>query len=231
MGDLVIEAANIVKDFRLGASTIQGLRGLNLTVERGEFLAVVGPSGSGKTTLLNILGLLDEPTSGKYLLEGVDTSRLSDVQKANLRSRRIGFVFQTFQLIPWLTALSNVELAMTIAEKSDRMVRKRPREVLAQVGLERRLHHKPSQLSGGEQQRVAMARALVNDPTIVLADEPTGNLDSKTSEEILMVLSRINRELGVTLIVVTHNVDFVKVAGRIAYMRDGRILKEEAKAR
>jgi len=208
----------------LGSVPVNALRGVNLTVEQGDFLAILGPSGSGKSTLLNMIGALDKPTEGKVFIEGVDVSQLNDNELADLR-RRIGFVFQFFNIIPRFTARQNVELPMAITGKDDR--RKRSEELLASVGLAGRMRHKPSELSGGERQRVAIARALANDPRFLLMDEPTGNIDSKTSHEIIDLLKKLNEEQGVTLIVVTHDQQVAAQTKRVVHMLDGLIVQEE----
>ncbi|RLF10545.1 MAG: ABC transporter ATP-binding protein [Thermoprotei archaeon] len=199
---------------------------INLKIYRGEYLAIVGPSGSGKSTLLNILGLLDKPSRGKVFLEGKDVSGLSDSEASNIRSRHIGFVFQMFNLVPWLSALENVELASSIARVSRKEAKKRARELLELVGLSHRMHHRPSQLSGGEQQRVAIARALVNNPSVLLADEPTGTLDSVTGAQIVRLLRDLTKQ-GVTVVAVTHNPDVASVADRTVKLRDGRVVSIE----
>jgi len=221
----IIEAANLKKTYLLGKVPVEALRGVNLKVENGDFLAVLGPSGSGKSTLLNLIGALDKPTSGKMLIEGVDVSTLNDNQLADLR-RRIGFVFQFFNLIPRFTARENVELSMSIAGIGSAERRKQAEDLLETVGLKERMNHKPNELSGGEQQRVAIARALVNNPRFLLMDEPTGNIDSKTANEILGLLKRLNEEKGVTIIMVTHDQGLAKQSKRIVQMLDGLVAGE-----
>ncbi|HSR57823.1 MAG TPA: ABC transporter permease [Candidatus Binataceae bacterium] len=224
----VIEIRNLSKTYVLGEIEVQALRGVSLAIERGEFVAVMGASGSGKSTLMNILGCLDRPTSGQYLLEGVDVSSLDDEALAAVRSRRIGFVFQSFNLLSRTSALENVELPLFYSAWS-KASEERATELLRMVGLSGREQNHPNQLSGGQQQRVAIARALVNDPAIVLADEPTGNLDSKNSNEIMEIISRLNRERGITVIVVTHEPEVAAYADRVITFRDGVILSDERK--
>jgi putative ABC transport system ATP-binding protein len=221
----IVEAVNLKKTYLLGKVPVEALRGVNLKVEDGDFLAVLGPSGSGKSTLLNLIGALDKPTSGKMLIEGVDVSTLNDNQLADLR-RRIGFVFQFFNLIPRFTARENVELSMSIAGIGSAERRKHAEDLLETVGLKERMNHKPNELSGGEQQRVAIARALVNNPRFLLMDEPTGNIDSKTANEILRLIRRLNEEKGVTIIMVTHDQGLAKQSKRIVQMLDGLVAEE-----
>jgi len=222
------ELIDITKVYQMGAGvTVEALRGVHLAIEAGEYLAVMGPSGSGKSTLLNLVGCLDRPTRGRYLLGGEDVSRLSDAELSAVRGRRIGFVFQSFNLIPQLTALENIEVPLFYQGMPRRERRRRSEALAEQVGLEARVHHRPNELSGGERQRVAIARALANDPLILLADEPTGNLDSRTGAEILDIFDRL-AERGRTLIVVTHDPDVGRRAQRIVRMADGRIVDGEA---
>ena len=209
----------------LGKVPVEALRGVNLKVESGDFLAVLGPSGSGKSTLLNLIGALDKPTEGKLLIEGVDVSTLNDNQLAGLR-RRVGFVFQFFNLIPRFTARENVELSMSIADIGRAERRKQAEDLLETVGLKERMNHKPAELSGGEQQRVAIARALANTPRFLLMDEPTGNIDSKTANEIVGLIKRLNEEKGVTIIMVTHDQRLATQAKRAVQMFDGVITRE-----
>jgi putative ABC transport system ATP-binding protein len=221
----VIRLEDVRKSYALGDVTVYALRGIDLTIERGEFVAVVGASGSGKSTLMNILGLLDRPTSGRYVLEGEDVSGFDKDRRAVLRNRKIGFVFQNFNLLPRTSALENVELPLVYNGKSQppRERHERARTLLQAVGLGDRIHHTPTQLSGGQQQRVAIARALVTEPEIVLADEPTGNLDSRTSVEIMEILQRLNRDRGLTIVLITHEHDIAEYGTRTVNVRDGRI--------
>jgi len=221
----IVEAVNLQKTYMLGKVPVEALRGVNLKVESGDFLAVLGPSGSGKSTLLNLIGALDKPTEGKLLIEGVDVSMLNDNQLAGLR-RRVGFVFQFFNLIPRFTARENVELSMSIADIGRAERRKQAEDLLETVGLKERMNHKPAELSGGEQQRVAIARALANTPRFLLMDEPTGNIDSKTANEIMGLIKRLNEEKGVTIIMVTHDQRLATQAKRAVQMFDGVITME-----
>ncbi|MEM3090967.1 MAG: ABC transporter ATP-binding protein [Candidatus Bathyarchaeia archaeon] len=221
----MVEAVELKKTYMLGKVPVEALRGVNLKVEEGEFLSILGPSGSGKSTLLNLIGALDKPTSGKILIENVDISTLNDGQLAHLR-RKVGFVFQFFNLIPRFTARQNVELPMAIAGLNGEERRKRAEELLETVGLRERMNHKPAELSGGEQQRVAIARALANNPRFLLMDEPTGNIDSKNAYEIMQLVKKLNREKGVTIIMVTHDQRLAKEANRTLHMLDGVIVQE-----
>jgi len=223
----IIETSNLVKEYEQGGRPLRVLKGINLAVEPGEFMAIMGPSGSGKSTLLNMIGALDRPTSGKVLIRGVDISTLSDNDLADLRNQEIGFIFQFFNLIPRMDALGNVELPMAIAGVPRRERRKRAAELLELVGLGDRFDHKPSQLSGGEQQRVAIARALVNDPSVLLCDEVTGNLDSKTGDEIMHLLRELNKEHGKTFVIVTHDPAVAQMTDRLVHIRDGQIVAEK----
>ncbi|MCM4161736.1 ABC transporter ATP-binding protein [Antarcticibacterium flavum] len=222
----VIELQNITRDFPLGHEIIKVLKGINLEIERGEYVAFMGPSGSGKSTLMNLLGCLDTPTSGSYILNGKDVSKMTDDDLAEIRNTEIGFVFQTFNLLPRTTALENVALPMVYAGASKAARTERAKQVLTDVGLADRMDHKPNQLSGGQRQRVAVGRALVNNPSIILADEPTGNLDSKTSVEIMHLFDDIHAA-GNTVILVTHEEDIALHAHRIIRLRDGVIESDE----
>jgi len=222
MAQPIIEIKGITRDFALGAETVHVLKGINLTINKGEYVALMGPSGSGKSTLMNLLGCLDTPTSGHYILNGKDVSAMKDDELAGIRNKEIGFVFQTFNLLPRTTALDNVALPMVYAGYKKPERNKRATTVLTQVGLSDRMDHKPNQLSGGQRQRVAVARALVNHPSIILADEPTGNLDSKTSVEIMGLFNEIHSN-GNTVILVTHEEDIAAYAHRVIRLRDGVI--------
>lgn len=224
--DLVIDARDLTKIYQMGDLQVHALRGASLQVGRGELVSIMGPSGSGKSTMMNILGCLDQPTSGEYYLEGLEVDQLDDNQLAQIRGRKIGFVFQTFNLLSRTTALSNVELPLIYngvggRERSERVV-----AALEAVGLGDRLHHRPNELSGGQQQRVAIARALVNNPSIILADEPTGNLDSKSGAEIMAIFQRLNEEQGITVIFVTHEPEIAQHTRRIVRIADGRIVDD-----
>jgi putative ABC transport system ATP-binding protein len=220
----MINLQGITKVYPMGKRELTVLKGISLNIEKGELVAIMGPSGSGKTTLLNILGCLDTPTSGNYQLEGREVSRLKGGELAKIRGQKIGFIFQTFNLLSRLTALANVELGMTYAGGVDR---KRAIEALAAVGLAERVHHRPIELSGGEQQRVAIARAIAKNPTLFLADEPTGQLDSKSGEEIVSILTSLHAEQGITLLVVTHDANIASHCQRIIHLRDGEIIEGE----
>lgn len=219
---LVIDIKDLTKTYIMGEQTVRALRGVSLQIEKNEYVALMGPSGSGKSTLMNMLGCLDTPSSGSYVLNGADVSRLSDDELAGIRNKEIGFVFQTFNLIPRISALDNVALPLVYAGMSGSKRKARAREVLESVGLGTRVDHRPNELSGGQRQRVAVARALVNSPSIILADEPTGNLDSKTSIEIMALFEEIHRQ-GNTVILVTHEPDIAAHAHRIVRLRDGVI--------
>ncbi len=226
MADPLIQVRDLAKNYPMGDVEVHALRGISLDVRAGEFVAVMGASGSGKSTFMNIVGCLDRPSSGSYRLEGVDVSRLSADELATIRNRKIGFVFQNFNLMSRTTAVENVELPLFYGDASLGQQHGRAREALAQVGLAGREGHYPSQLSGGQQQRVAIARALVNRPALLLADEPTGNLDTPTSLEILEIFQKLNREEGLTIVLVTHEADIAKFAARVITFRDGHILSD-----
>ena len=226
MAELLLEVRDLWRVYELGGSSVLALQAVDLQVARGESVAVMGASGSGKSTLLNVLGCLDRPTRGSYRLAGRDASALSADARAELRNREIGFVFQSFNLLPRTSALENVELPLVYAGVPAREQRERARETLRQLGLEGREEHLPSQLSGGQQQRVAIARALVNRPGLLLADEPTGNLDSRSSGEILEIFRGLNEEQGLTLVMVTHDADVAALARRVVTFRDGAIVSD-----
>jgi putative ABC transport system ATP-binding protein len=223
----IIQAENLSKIYRIGKVDVPALRGISLDVQAGEFLSIVGPSGSGKSTLFYILGGLTSPTSGRVLIDGVDFSHLSDAERTQMRKRKIGFVFQKFNLLPTLDAQGNIDIAFDIAGEDGRRDRQHLEKVTEMLGIKGRLRHRPSELSGGEQQRVALARALVNRPAIVLADEPTGNLDSENSDIVLRMLRQSNKELGQTVLMITHNPEAASIGDRIVHMRDGHIVKPE----
>jgi putative ABC transport system ATP-binding protein len=225
MGNPVLEVRDVTKVYGEGETAVHALRGVSLTVDRGEYVAIMGSSGSGKSTLMNILGCLDIPTTGSYLLDGVDVSELTDRQLALVRNRRIGFVFQAFNLIARTTALANVELPLAYAGLKAKERRARARAALAMVGLADRADHEPNQLSGGQQQRVAVARALVTAPALVLADEPTGNLDTQSTADMLVVLDRLNHS-GRTIVLITHEADVAKHARRLIRLVDGHIVED-----
>jgi putative ABC transport system ATP-binding protein len=224
----VIRLIDIHKDYRMGSNVVKALNGISLNIAAQEFVSIMGPSGSGKSTLMNIIGALDRPTSGSYHLDGEDVSSLTDNELAVIRNRKIGFVFQTFNLLPRKTALQNVELPLIYGGMARKARRQRAKETLEMVGLGDRMNHRPSELSGGQRQRVAIARALVTSPAIVFADEPTGNLDSQTGQEIMDIFTRLNREKKVTVLLVTHEADIASHADRIIHIRDGLIFSDEA---
>ncbi len=226
--NLVIETKNLTNTYEMGQIEVRALCEVSLDVRRGELVSIMGSSGSGKSTLMNILGCLDQPTAGEYRLAGVDVSQLDDNQLAEIRGKQIGFVFQTFNLLPRTDALSNVELPLIYNGVRRRKRRELSITALEMVGLGDRLHHKPNELSGGQQQRVAIARALVSQPAIIMADEPTGNLDSKSSEEIMTIFRRLNEEQGITIILVTHESDIAEHTQRIVRLADGRVIEDRA---
>ena len=224
----MIELKDVTKTYRMGNVEVGALRGVSVAIQPGEMVAIMGASGSGKSTLMNILGCLDVPTSGEYLLEGENVGRLADNRLAEIRNRKIGFVFQTYNLLPRLTALANVELPLLYGNGRNR--RSRALQALNRVGLGERTRHRPTELSGGQQQRVGIARALVKNPSILLADEPTGNLDSHSSEEVVAILRELNRQEGLTVIIVTHEPDIAAATRRVISMRDGRIISDQEQA-
>jgi putative ABC transport system ATP-binding protein len=224
----MITLERITKTYRMGRVEVPALQGIDLHVGPGEFIAIMGASGSGKSTLMNIIGCLDVPTGGRYLLDGVDVARLDDDRLAQIRNRKIGFVFQSFNLIPRTTALHNVEMPLIYAGAGQRT--QRATAALGAVGLADRIHHQPTEMSGGQQQRAAIARALVTNPAILLADEPTGNLDSASSVEIMKLLAALNAEQGRTVVLITHEQDIARFARRVVELRDGRIVRDEPRA-
>ena len=223
----IIELQNLVKTYQVGETEVRALRGISYAIEGGDFLAVMGPSGSGKSTLMNILGCLDRPTSGDYILAGEEVSAFDKNKLARIRNEKIGFVFQSFNLLPRTTALENTELPLLYSTSNGKDMTERALAALSAVGLKDRALHKTNQLSGGEQQRVAIARALLNNPTLILADEPTGNLDSTTSSEVMNIFKSLNEEKGITLVMVTHEPDIASWAARRIYLKDGLIVREE----
>ena len=229
MSDLIIEVKDLRKTYVMGSETIDALRSVSLQIKRNEFVALMGPSGSGKSTLMNLIGCLDSPTSGEYYLNGINVSGMGDAELAEVRNKQIGFVFQTFNLLPRMSSLENVALPLIYAgyNKSDRL--EKARQVMSDVGLESRMYHKPNELSGGLRQRVAIARALINDPALILADEPTGNLDTRTSEEIINIFKDLHRK-GNTILLVTHEPDIAAHARRIVRLRDGLVESDSSES-
>jgi putative ABC transport system ATP-binding protein len=220
----MIQLNNIIKSYPMGKRELTVLQGVNLNIDKGEMVAIMGPSGSGKSTLLNLIGLLDKPTSGSYLLEGKEVSNLSGRELSRVRGQKIGFIFQSFNLLSFLSAIDNVELGQEYAGKENIQAAK---NALTMVGLDDRIHHRPTELSGGEQQRVAVARALAKDPPIILADEPTGNLDSRSSKEIMSILTKLHTEQNITLVMITHDPNVARYCQRIVHIEDGQVLSEE----
>lgn len=228
----VIEIIDLKKTYKMGENEVPALRGITMDVKKGEYIAIMGPSGSGKSTLMNIIGCLDRPTKGKYILEGLDVSTFSRDRRAEIRNEKIGFIFQNFNLLSRTSAIENVELPLVYSHKNslnDKQMRERAQNCLNRVGLSGWEHHTPAQLSGGQQQRVAIARALINEPAILLADEPTGNLDSKTSEQVMEIFQRLNEE-GISIVLITHEMDIAEHAKRIVALRDGEIVTDHAVA-
>jgi len=222
----MIHLENIVKIYKIGDVQVNALNYVSLDIDAGEMVSIMGPSGSGKSTMMNMLGCLDRPNAGKYELDGIDVSRMSDDELASVRNKKIGFVFQSYNLLPRLNAVMNVELPLIYSGAGNR--HKRAMEALEAVGIAKRAHHKPSEMSGGEQQRVAIARSLVNDPPLILADEPTGNLDTRTSNSIMEFLQQLNKK-GITIVIVTHEEDVASYTGRTIYLRDGSIVQEKVR--
>ncbi len=223
----LIQLENVKKIYKVGETQVNALRDLSYNINEGDFLAIMGPSGSGKSTLMNIVGCLDKPTEGKYFLEGEEVSTFDKNKLARIRNKKIGFVFQTFNLLARTTAIENTELPLLYSSMSKKKMRELASKSLSIVGLEGREFHRTNQLSGGEQQRVAIARALVNNPSLILADEPTGNLDTKTGKEILDIFKRLNQEKNITIVLVTHEPELAQIASRRMHLRDGQIIKEE----
>jgi putative ABC transport system ATP-binding protein len=224
MNDIVVDARNLTKIYQMGEVEVKALRGLSLTIGRGEVVSIMGPSGSGKSTLMNILGCLDRPSGGDYYLDGENVAQMNDNQLADIRNRKVGFIFQSFNLLPRAAALSNVELPLRYSNANGKNGSRgqRARKALESVGLADRIHHRPNELSGGQQQRVAIARSIVTDPAIIMADEPTGNLDSKSGDEVMKLLLNLNKERGVTLIIVTHDPEIAARTDRVITIRDGQ---------
>ena len=230
MSEPVIRTVGLTRDYPMGGETVRALRGVDLEIQPNEYVAIMGPSGSGKSTLMNLIGCLDTPTAGQYWLAGTEVSRMTDDELARVRNRQIGFVFQTFNLLPRATALHNVELPLVYAGLPGRERHQQAERALASVGLGDRMEHKPAELSGGQRQRVAIARALVTEPSIILADEPTGNLDSTTSEEIMKIFEELHRTRGQTIVMVTHEADIARHAARVVTLHDGVISSDHRKA-
>jgi len=227
MDNVLIQLVNLTKTYHIGETEVQALRGVSYTIKSGDFLAIMGPSGSGKSTMMNIIGCLDKPDSGQYLFEGAEVSKMDKNELARMRNKKIGFVFQSFNLLSRTTALENAELPLVYSNVPGKEQTQRALAALESVGLKGRAHHKTNQLSGGEQQRVAIARALLNNPALILADEPTGNLDSKTSEEIMTIFRNLNQDKGITIVMVTHEADIGAQAKKRIFMRDGQIIRED----
>jgi len=230
LGQTIVRTKDVKRIYVMGNVTVEALRGINIEIRTGEYLSIMGPSGSGKSTFFNMVGGLDKPSEGKVYIDEVDVAQLDAYELAWLRCRKIGYIFQTFNLIPVMTALENVTLPMVFAGLNNDQARDKGMELLKQVGLDERHSHKPFEMSGGQQQRVAIARALANDPAIVLADEPTGNLDLKTGTEIIEILKRLNKERGVTIISATHDMKMLSASDRVVWIRDGRVDKIEDRA-
>jgi putative ABC transport system ATP-binding protein len=226
MNDFVIEAKGLTKIYKMGDVEVQALRGISLQIARGSVTAIMGPSGSGKSTLMNILGCLDRPTAGDYYLDEVNVASMNENQLAEIRNQKVGFIFQSFNLLPRSSALTNVELPLRYRSGMNGQRTELARQALEAVGLGNRLHHRPNELSGGQQQRVAIARAIITQPSIIMADEPTGNLDSKSGDEIMELLLGLNKSLGTTLILVTHDADIARRAERIIHIRDGQVQED-----
>ncbi len=230
MSEPVIRTVGLTRDYPMGAETVRALRGVDLEIPPNEYVAIMGPSGSGKSTLMNLIGCLDTPTAGQYWLAGLEVSRMTDDELARVRNRQIGFVFQTFNLLPRASALHNVELPLVYAGLPSKERHRKAEQALASVGLGDRMEHRPAELSGGQRQRVAIARALVTEPSIILADEPTGNLDSSTSEEIMKIFEELHRTRGQTIVMVTHESDIARHAARVVTLHDGVISSDRLKA-
>ena len=231
MSDMALKTEKMSRVYKLGGRQVRALSNVNIEIAKGDFVSIMGPSGSGKTTLLNVLGCLDKPTEGKVLLDGVDITSVAEKNLHKTRKHKIGFVFQTFNLMPWLNAIENVELPMEGTGKTKAEMRERAIELLDMVGLSERKEHRPQKLSAGEQQRVAIARALANNPAIVLADEVTGNLDGKTKLEIMKLLGKLNTEQNTTIVIVTHDGQVASMAGRILFLSDGKLIAKEKQGR